>query len=192
MKNACLLINLSLLINVFANVFMISLCKAVIATIKSQSSDPILQSQPLTFSRNSLLSVPTTFSRKTLIASCLSLRSQAFSWKSLVATPQSQAFSPKLFFATLQSQLVCCNLLLATTLPQPFSLKYLEAFSCNTLVPNLQFQFFGFNPSVAMCLSLQSQTLIPQPLVPSLHLQLVSVVTLFTFSPKPSVVTIQS
>ena len=149
MKIACLLINLSLLINVFVNVFMSSLGKASVATIKSQSSVPSLQSQPLTFSPNSSLSVPTAFISKTSIASCLSLWSQAFSWKSSVATPQSQAFSPKLSFETLQSQPVCCNLLLATTQPQPFSHKQLEAFSCNTSVPNLQFQGFGCNPSVA-------------------------------------------
>ena len=136
-------------IYVLTNVFMISLCKTSVATIKSWSSVPSLQSQSLTFSPNSSLSIPAPFSRKSSIASCLSLRSQSFSWKSLVATPQSQAFSPKLSFSTLQCQHVCFNFLLATTQPQPFSHKQLEAFSGNTSVLNLQFQGFGCNPSVA-------------------------------------------
>ena len=84
--NACLLINLSLLINVF----VISLCKASVATIKSYFSVLSLQSQLLAFNLNPLqqqnfnyqLSVPLVTSIQLEVINCNTsvpgLQSQAF------------------------------------------------------------------------------------------------------------------
>ena len=78
------------------------------------------QSQPLSPSLQSqTLSHPTPFSYKTSIATCLSRKSQAFSWKPFNVTPQSQVLSHNFSFATLQSQTVCCNLSLGTIQPNP-------------------------------------------------------------------------
>ena len=179
MKNACLLINLSLLINVFANVFIIPLCKASVATIKFQSSVSSLQSQLFAFSPNPLqqqnfncqLSVPSVTTIQLEVFSCKSsvpgLQSQAFLCNTSVSTGLLQAFVGNHLALTLQSQIV--------------ERIQLQHFSPKPSVPRLQLQpsscnpSLSHNPSVAIRLSLQSQPLIPQFLVPSLHLQPVSV-----------------
>ena len=153
MKNACLLINFSLLINVLSNVFMTSLCKASVATIKAQSSVPTIhfQSQPPSVAKLRLPLV-CPFSHKHSVGSLQlqylsprpsvpSFPSQQFSlnwsvatfcWQPLIPNP-SVTSSWKPSIATLQSE-TCCNPSVTT----PYFLS--EAFSCNRLVTTLPSQ----------------------------------------------------
>ena len=104
--------NFSLLINVFANVYMIYLCKLSVATIKSSPSVPNLKPFQLQ-NFNCYLPVP----------SVTSIPLEAFKCNTSVPSLPSQAFLYNISVTT-----VCCNLLL-TTFPLVLTFPFQSAFN---------------------------------------------------------------